>query len=165
MRGFRGFTLVEILVSVVILSFLIAGIFRVLNIGRMTYSTDLGLLDLDQNAHRSMEWMVRESRESSVGDINIVSIGGSDDKITFDTPNETGIQYYRDLNDINGDNIVEQIIREYPAGTWRILANNISSLQLSLNNRLLEIQLTANKVVSGRDLSLAVKANAHLRNE
>ncbi len=161
----RGFTLLEVLVSAAILSFLIAGIFGVLNIGNMTYNTDLCLLDLQQSARQALYWMAKELRESSTDDITITVIDDNDDKITFDTPNEIGIQYYRDLSDVNGDNIKEQIIREYPKGTRRILGNNISGLQFSLNNNLLEIRLTANSVALGRSLSIPLRTKVRLRNE
>ena len=173
MKGFRGFTLVEILVSVIILGFLITGIYRVLNIGRMTYTSDLGWMDLHQNARRSTDWMVRELREGAPSAINI---SGGNSQITFNTPNETGIIYYFD----SGNN---RIMREFPTSTYRILANNISSLSFCCwrdtdsdgvddtcdtdcsTSHLLEIQLTADKTALGRDLSLPLKVKVHLRNE
>ena len=176
MRDSKGFTLVEVLVSAAILTFIIAGIYAILNIGRMTYYTDMCYLDLHQNARQSMRWMVRELREASAEDIAIVSIVGDDDRITFDTPNEDGIQYYRDLSDINVDNIENQIIREHPTGTYRILSNDISTLSFCCwhddicdedcsNSYLLQIQLTAEKTASGRDLSFPLIVKVRLRNE
>ncbi len=161
----KAFTLVEVLVSLVILSFLIVGIFGVLNIGNIGFYTDMVFLDLQQQSRQAIHWMVKELRESKASDISIVSLDEDDDQITFSTPNEAGIQYYRDVNDINNDSIEEQIIREYPAGTQRILASDISSLQFSLNNQLLEIQLTANRAALSRDFSFPLKINIHLRNE
>lgn len=155
MRGFKAFTLVEVLVSIAILGFLIAGIFGVLNIGTMTYNTNLGRLDLQQNARQAMYWMVRELREASAGEVNIeprVDSLGNYDRITFNTPNESSIRYYRDGEDIDGNNIGTQIIREYPAGTYRILANDIHSLSFSLSGDVVESQLTAKKTVRRRDL-------------
>jgi type II secretory pathway pseudopilin PulG len=152
-----GFTLVDVLVSIAILSLIIAGVFGVLNMGNTTYNTDLSLLDLQQNARQGMDWMVRELRESSSGDINIVPIDADDDQITFNTPNETGIQYYRDMTE-------RQIIREYPAGTTRIIANDINSLNFSLSGNLLEIQVTAIKT-QRPDLTFFLKEQVRLRNE
>ncbi|MBL7081198.1 MAG: prepilin-type N-terminal cleavage/methylation domain-containing protein [Candidatus Omnitrophica bacterium] len=152
--GFRGFSLLEVLVSTAILGFLIAGIYGVLNIGNMTYNTDLGLLDLQQNARQAMHWMVRELRESASSEI-VISEDSS--QITFNTPNEGGIQYYYDTQE-------NQIIREYPAGTTRILANNIESLNFSLNGSLLEIQVRARKT-QRPDLTLFFKEQVRLRNE
>jgi len=176
MRGHNGFTLVEVLVSAAILTFLIAGIYAILNIGNMTYYTDMCFLDLHQNARQSMHWMVKEMREAQAADINIVSIDSDDDRVTFDTPNEDDIQYYRDISDVNNDSIVKQIIREYPVGTYRILANDIGNLSFCCwhdnvcdadcsNSYLLEIQLTADKTASGRDLSFPLAVKLRLRND
>ena len=150
----KAFTLIEVLVSVVILILMITGIYNVLNIGNISYNTNLGLLDLQQNSRQAMGWMVRELRESSPGDIEI---GGENNQITFDTLNEEDIQYYRDTQE-------NQIIREYPTGATRILANNIENLNFYLNGSLLEIQVAARKV-QAPDLSYFLKERVRLRNE
>ncbi|MFC1658584.1 PilW family protein [Candidatus Omnitrophota bacterium] len=164
-RGLRGFTLVEVLVSALIVSFLIAGIYGILNIGTMSYNIDLSLLGLQQNARLAMAWMVRELREAEASDISIESIGADDDRVIFDTPNEDNIRFYRDISDVNNDSVVNQIIREFPSGTYKILGNNISSLQFSLSGYSLEIQLQADRLVSGRNLSFPLTAKVGLRNE
>ena len=150
----KAFTLLEVLVSVVILSLIITGIYSVLNVGNITYNIDLGILDLQQNARQAMDWMVREIRESSPPNIEI---GGGNNQITFDTPNEQDIQYYRNTQE-------NQIIREYPTGTTRILANNIEGLNFYLNGNLLEILVTAGKVQT-QDLNFFLKEQVRLRNE
>ena len=165
MRGSKGFTLVEVMVSVAILTLLIAGTYAILNIGNTTYFTDICLLDLHQGARQSMYYMVKEVRQAKAGDVNIVALDADDDQITFNTPDEDGIQYYRDLSDVNGDGIVKQIIREYPAGTYKILASDISSLRFIRDNYLLEIQLIADRTASGRNLSFPLTVKARLRNE
>ena len=150
----KGFTLLEVLVSVAILGIIIAGIFAVSNIGNMTHYSNLEHLELQQNARQAMDLMVRELRESSPGDI-IIDEGNS--QITFDTLSELGIQYYRDTQE-------NQIIREYPVDTTRILANNIDGLIFYLNGNLLEIQITARRT-QRRDLTLFLKERVRLRNE
>jgi prepilin-type N-terminal cleavage/methylation domain-containing protein len=153
----KGFTLIEILVVIAILSITIAAIYGVLNIVSMTYNVDLGILDLQQNARQAMDWMVKELRESSPSDI---TIGAGGDDITFDTPNETNIRYYLDASE-------NQIIRRYPPGTNRIIANNIENLNFSLISSLLEIQITARKpqTPQRQDLSFLLKEQVRLRNE
>ncbi|MFH1338439.1 MAG: prepilin-type N-terminal cleavage/methylation domain-containing protein [Candidatus Omnitrophota bacterium] len=149
----KAFTLVEVLVSAAILSLIIAGLYAVLNIGNATFGTDTKLLDLQQNARLAMEWMVRETRESSPAGTQIA--GGN--SITFDTPNEADIQYYRDAANF-------RLVREYPTGTVRIIANNIETLSFSLSGFVLTIQFTARNPQRA-DLSLSLKQQVRLRNE
>ena len=128
----KSFTLVEILVAVVIFGLVIAGLIMILNSGFLAYNTDSCLLGLQQNARVAMDRMVRELREGLPGTI----INGGN-QITFNTPNENGIRYYYDA-------INNRIMREYPAGTNTILANNITNLNFPpLIGSLLEIQITA----------------------
>ena len=68
----RGFTLVEILVSVVILAFLFAAIYGVLNIGNIVFKDDMTLLELQQQARQGMDAMVNEIRESKSSEVSIV---------------------------------------------------------------------------------------------
>ncbi|MGD9015047.1 MAG: prepilin-type N-terminal cleavage/methylation domain-containing protein [Candidatus Omnitrophota bacterium] len=153
----KGFTLIEVLVVVAILSIVIAAIYVVLNIANVTYNLDLGILDLQQNARIAMDWMIKELRESAPGD---VSIGAGNDDITFDTPNESNIRYYLDTGQ-------DQIIRKYPPGTERIIANDIGNLNFTLVGNLLEIQITARKpqTPQRQDLTFLLKEKVRLRNE
>ena len=157
----RGVTLVEILVSVIILSFLVAGIFGVLNVGNITYNTDLGLLDLQQQARQAMDGMTRELRQSRAALVNIVSSS----ELTFSIPPATygagwigPIRYYLDTSE-------NRIMREYPAGTEKIIANDINSLTFSPSSNLLDIQLTCAKTVLQRDLSFSLNGQVRFRNE
>jgi len=150
----KGFSLIEALVSVAIMSFIVLAIFGVLNLGNLSYRTDIALLELQDNARISTEWMVREIREGAPSTINI---SPDATRITFDTPNETGIAYYLD----SGNN---RIIRRFPANTTRIIANNIVSLNFSLNGNLLGIQVTARRA-DRPDLSFFLREQVRLRNE
>lgn len=161
----RGFTLVEVLINALILSFLLLVIYVVLNVGTMNYNTDLGLLDLHQQGRRAMEGMIRELRQSNdntgEGELSIVS----DSMVTFFIPpvnfgpNWVGpIVYYLDTDQ-------NQIIREFPAGTTRIIANDAGSLNFSLEDHAVDIQFNCARTVNQRDLSLSFKGEARLRND
>ncbi|MFC1658581.1 PilW family protein [Candidatus Omnitrophota bacterium] len=157
----KAFTLLEVLVSLLIFSFLIAAIFVILNVSDMTYSNDLGLLDLHQQARFAMDGMVRELRRSKDSRISVVSVS----EINFYISPETygsdwigPIRYYWDANQ-------NQIIREYPTGTTKIIAQDISGLSFSLNSDLLDIQLTSAKIVRQRNLSFALAGQVRFRNE
>ena len=157
----KGFTLVEVLVSILILSFLFAAIVGVLNIGNMTYNIDLTLLGLQQQARLAIDGMTRELRQTKASKISSVS----ESEITFSIPPATygsdwigPIRYYFDTED-------NRIIREYPTGTEKIVANDINSLNFALNNNLLNIQLTCARIVHQRDLSFSLTEQVRLRNE
>lgn len=164
----RGFTLVEILVSIAILSIVILGIFSVLNLGDVTWHSDTGLLYLQQGVRQAMESMIKEIRQSRSSDMAISEPGPNDGsriqfKILLDINNNTYsdfITYYR-----NSDN---QLIREYQSAT-QVLANDINSLNFSLSADMLETQLSAQKTVRGRVLSFpvtgALTEQVRLRNE
>ena len=51
----KGFILVEFLVSILILSFIMAGIYGILYVGGNTYNTSLGLVELQQQARGGAE--------------------------------------------------------------------------------------------------------------
>lgn len=151
----KGLTLIEILVSIAILTIVIAGIFAVLNLGDMTWHSDMGLVDLQQAGRQAMDGMVREVRQSRTSDITISEPGpDTGAKIQFIIPldittdpitySET-ISYYR--------NSSNQLIREYPQGETKVLANYIDSLSFSLSGYLVQIQLSAEKTVRNRTLS------------
>lgn len=156
----KGFTLVEILVSALIFSFLIAAIFGVLNIGNMTYSTDLGLLDLQQKARQAMDGMIRELRQSGSSDITITDSGA---RIQFRIPTDITtdpVTYSSNITYYLSDN---QLIREHPAGTTKILADNINSLTFSLSEKTLEIRLNAKKTSLRREIYFPPKEDEQER--
>jgi len=159
----KGFTLVEFLVSAVILSIIVIGIYGVLNVGNIMYYSDIGLLELQQNARQGMEKMINELREAS--NIQISTLDDNSDQIVFNNYKGVGIEYYRDINDLNGDGIVNQIIRQDPSGSREVLANNITRLKFLLSSPYLTIEVKAEKSVRQIPLSFSLKENVALRNE
>ncbi len=158
-----GFTLVEILVTIMIMLFITIGIYGVSNVGERTYSTDMGMLDLQQQARQSMSGMVRELRQLDpryplISNGPTISNGG--EMITFRIPRNitrSDIQYYQD---IEYEKAGAQIIRRH-AGTESVLANDINSLNFCCwhsgtcdascaNADILQVQLSANKTVNRR---------------
>ena len=71
----RAFTLVEVLISSVIVMVIIVGIIAIANVGNKEWSTEVGLLGLHQQARQAMHGMVRETRQSQYTDIIISSNG------------------------------------------------------------------------------------------
>ena len=172
----KGFTLVEILVSVLILGFLFAAIYGVLNIGNIIFKDDITLVQLQQQARQAMAAMVKEIRESKSSEITI-----QNNEITLKIPPEVygnpwvgPISYYRDVNDANSDGVVDQVIREYPQNTRKILGNDITALSFSLAGDVVVIELAAKKASRGIDLCFpspcanpqkTLKETVRLRNE
>jgi len=159
----RAFTLLEVLIVVVILSFLIAGITGVLNLGNVTFPVDLGQINLQNQARQSMQWITRDLREASG-----VTVGGGSNSITFNNYSGSGISYYLDTADTNGDNLSNQIIREFPSGTRRVVANDISGLVFTpdaSNPLLLRIDISASRTIMNRPFAFTLTEQVRLRNE
>lgn len=177
----RGFTLIEILVTSAILSFLIAGIFAILNVADRSQNLDMGLLGLQQEVRQAMDGMTREIRQSGrPTNLSVISdnitIGDNGTSITFSIPYNlsthtsiSNISYYLDYLDSNcyQNNNCYPIKRQQPAGTGttKILANDINSLNFSLSGNIMQIQLGAAKTVRQRALSFFLTEKVRLRNE
>jgi len=151
----KGFTLVEVLVSTLIMGILFVGIYIVLSTGDITYQVDSAFLDLQQQARQGMAWMVRELREAQ--NIQITVVDSDSDRISFNTFSGTGIMYYRDISQ-------NRLIREYPAGTTTLIADNITRLKFSLSANILEIQLRAYKSAKQKPLTFSLTEKVRLRN-
>ncbi|MDD5097550.1 MAG: prepilin-type N-terminal cleavage/methylation domain-containing protein [Candidatus Omnitrophica bacterium] len=158
----RAFTLVEVLIVALIFSFLALGITQVVNLGNVTFPVDLGQIQLQQQTRQAMQWMTRELRQAS----GPVTTGSN--RITFNSFSDAGLTYYLDTADANGDGLVNQILREFPAGTRRIMANNISSLTFTCDGppiRLIRIDVAAGRTILGRALDFSLTEQVRLRNE
>lgn len=152
----KGMTLIEILVCALIFTIFISGVYAVLKVGNAIFREDTSLVGLQQEARRAMESMVRELRESRPSDI---ALSEANTKITFSVPPAVygnpwvgPISYYRDISDANSDGVTDQVIREYPLGTLKIIANDITSLNFSITGNVLGIGVAAQKNIGARQL-------------
>jgi len=162
----KGFTLVEILVCTAILSFMIAAIYGVLNVGNIIYKDDITLVELQQQARQAMYAMVNEIRESAPS--RMIPPSGCSQTISFYVaPPVYGdlwvgpISYYLDVNDVNNDGVKDQIIRDDldprdPQGPRKILANDITWLNFCVSENSVMIDVAAKKAARGRDLCFPV---------
>lgn len=160
----KAFTLIEVLVVALIFSFLAIGITQVMNLGNVVFPVDLGQMQLQQQTRQAIQWMTRELRQASTDPIDPV-IGIGNNRITFDSFGDLGISYYLDTGDANGDGLVNQIIREFPAGSRRIVANSITGLTFTFNDPLIRIDINAGQTVLGKNLTFALVEQVRLRNE
>lgn len=163
----KGFTLVETLVSVLIFGLLVAGIYGVLSVGSVIYREDINLVELGQQVRQAMAAMVKEIRQSRP---SAVTITEGNTKVTFNIPPAVygdpwvgPISYYRDINDNNSDGVADQIIREYPAGTWKILGNDIAALSFSITADIVGIGLAGEKTIGARQLCFPAPCAQPLR--
>ena len=159
----NGFTLAEVLVCVALISFIAAGIYEVFIVANRSWHSDSGMVDLQQAARKAMDGMTREIRQSKPSEITL-----QNNQITFSLPDPDSdewigdIKYYLDTNDVNNDNKANQIIREYPVGTYKVLAEDIDSLSLcwlqdsgdcnEQASNVARIQLKAKRTVYGREV-------------
>lgn len=167
----KGFTLIEVLFTMAIISILIAGLFMVLNMADVTWSLDEGLLGLHQQARQAMDGMVRELRQSTRSNITITN-GTS---IQFSIPtNITSVPVtYSELISYNVSD--RQLIRRHPLDESRVVTNDINNLTFSCWNgtnwgddcsqsNLLQIWLSAGKTVRQRPLLFNLTEKVRLRN-
>ena len=159
----RAFTLLEVLIVAVIFSFLMVGITSVLNLGNITFPVDLGQINLQNQTRQAMQWMTRELLEASG-----VTVGSGNNRITFNNYNGSGITYYLDTSDANGDHLNNQIIREFPSGTRRMVAQDISGLVFTsdaTNPLLLRIDISASRAIMNKPFTFTLTEQVRLRNE
>ena len=143
----KGFTLVESLISMGILSFLLLVLYGVLHTGNMIYTNDTTLLEVQQHARNGMDRIVRDVREASSHTIT----GGS--QISVVTPGGTIVF------SLSGTSLVRN------AGTARNVATNISALSFSATGTLLTIGITASKTMLGKTATFSLVERVRLRNE
>jgi len=167
----KGFTLIEVLFSMVIISILIAGLFMVLNISDVTWSLDAGLLGLQQQARQAMDGMVREVRQSRNSNVTIT--GGTNLSFSIPTNITSDPVTYSKLISYCVDN--GQLFRRHPQDESRVVANDINSVTFCCWNgtvwgddcsqsKLLQIQLFAGKTVRQRPFLFNLTEKVKLRN-
>lgn len=167
-KKFKGFSLLELLISIAIFSIIVSGVFMLLRVADMNWSISSGFLDLQQQSRQAMDGMIKEIRHPIPLDVSVVD-GGA--RINFlilmaDKVTKNPGSYYL-LNN--------QIIREYPVGTTKVLANNINNLSFCClggadcfdcaSARSLRIQIQALKTVQNRALNFSLTERIRLRNE
>jgi prepilin-type N-terminal cleavage/methylation domain-containing protein len=162
MKNKRGFTLVEVMVTVGLFSVVLMGLYVVLVSGNILYNNDTSLLDMEGQCRNAVERIVKEVRQSSSHVITANYNGTTNDKIMFCVPSitscssSTGIQYYLTNTDL---------VREYPSGTSVTIASNISRLNFSIVGSLLTIRATASEVGYKGTVTYPLTENVRLRNE
>jgi prepilin-type N-terminal cleavage/methylation domain-containing protein len=159
----RAFTLIEVLVSLAIFSGLFLALALILTTGKQIYSSVTNSILLRQNARNAMDRIVREVRESNASivtstttdpPISTISFGGP----RYKTPAGALCQIRYSL--ANG-----QILREYPPGTIKPVANSVTQLYFEKAGSQLKVQITVAKTVDHRLIEFTLVEKVRMRNE
>ena len=190
----RGFTLIEIMVVFTVFSIIIGAIYAVFTVGNQSWLQGAAQVDVQQEARRAMDWMIRELRESRDSGITIASGGSS---ITFEIPSNLGstdiiwdyqVQYF-----LSGAQLMRTLSDKSTGvpiaiDVNRVLANDVNNLQFTRIQTTitiadpdgvpnsgdeevetltaLEVNLQTQKdVLQGRTMQNALTSRAILRNE
>jgi len=147
----KGFTLLETLVTVMIFSFIVIGIYGVLGVAQTNYDTRSVSLNLQRQARQGINWLSREMRQAYWSSISIASPdSNNNNSITFNTPDATGVNYSVTKTQGLGSTLW-QLERTCPACASKIRANDIIGLNLSQGSgHILNIQMTTSKTFSSR---------------
>ena len=184
-RGKTGLTLIDVIAAFSIFFIILAAALGVLTMGRESWQSGSVQIQVQRDARRGMDTMVRELRQSGSSTIEVVLPDGSPyDNITFRIPEDidndgdvidnngllewgNSISYFIDTNDVNSDGITSQLLRS-AGGQSRVLANNITNLQFRrglTTPNIIEIALQAQKsIVPGRSLQATLNSQVSLRN-
>ncbi|MCX5696136.1 MAG: prepilin-type N-terminal cleavage/methylation domain-containing protein [Candidatus Omnitrophica bacterium] len=151
----RGFTLVEIMVTSVVLAILIVSLFLVLSIGQRSWLNADVSIQLRQEIARSIIVMGQELNETSPAKINI-TLNSPASSVVFKIPQDLNGDGYvvTTAGDIEWSpnityslNASNRIQRAVSGGATTIIANNITGLQFTrTQNETIQVNLTASKV-------------------
>lgn len=163
MKKVKSFTLIEVLVVTGILSLIIIGLYSVVRIANISYSTDAVLTHLAQQTRQVMFWITKDMREATEVDLVITEIDDLSDEVEFAIKSETGndivVRYYKDDG---------QILREEAGQTPRPIADDIVQFKVEQDNAdedKVYINLIAEKEsLPGRTLSFPLTERFWLRN-
>jgi prepilin-type N-terminal cleavage/methylation domain-containing protein len=152
LRSHRGFSLLEVLVSALLFSYIILVTYGIFNLGNLSWKVDVDVVMLRQQVRGAIDGMAREIRQSRVVDI---AISNGNANIAF-SMGGNNIKYSRNENN--------QIIREHPTGTMKILASGITYLNFSLINKVVTITVTGAKNALNENLTLTLSEKVYPRN-
>ena len=172
LRCREGFSLVEILVTVLIFSVLAAAVNTVLLVGDASWQTNSVQVELQQELRKAMDWMkddLRQTGSSAIADVPAdgvwyatitfqMATGISGGKIAW---NSNATQFVLGGTDSNQLQRIENLIT-------RVLALNIESLQfrrLATAPNVLEVALQSQKdTVKGDTITSTLDFKVQLRN-
>ena len=174
-----GFTLVEIIITVLIFSLLIGVLFTVLTIGKTSFQIGNVRIELQQDLRRGMDLITEELRQSGSSQLRTI-ISGAEVPFPADGSSHNTIIFRIPAGVTNG-NIVWQTdkIQYFLDGDKQLRrkvgsvldleskANNIVSLEFSRQSsspKIVEIALQSEKETGKRKINLDLDFKVKLRN-
>ncbi|MFH1062904.1 MAG: hypothetical protein V1747_08510 [Candidatus Omnitrophota bacterium] len=154
----KGFTLVELLVSVFIMTGMVIALFSAFEVGRNVYDSNQALMEKQRIIQQTMGAMVKELRQSKMADITISS---ANTQIDFIIPQS--VNPLVNSSNIRYSIVNNQIVREHPPGNQQVLAINVDSLIFTLTGNLLEIEIRARIRLRSGDMVFPLKEKISLR--
>lgn len=160
----KGFTLLEVLVTVFIFSLIILAVLGLASYVKTNYDTSLALLNLQRETRQGMSWLSRELREASWSSVSRITDANNNTHIYFDTPSASDAEY----------SVIGTQLQRTITNSTKIRANNIIGLAIvpansSSSAHCFNITLTASKtfISSGvsRTLTFPLTQQVDVRNE
>lgn len=160
MKRIAGLSLVELLTVMLIFSLITIALFTVLAVGRRSWQIGTAQIEVQQEARRAMDSMIRELRAASVIDPGTFVNGVSDGVIRFTAAGNT-IEFALNVPNFPAD----QLIRTQGA-TSTVLANDIDDIQFTLiGGNVVYIALTTQgRAVLGHQVQAVLNSQVVLRN-
>lgn len=168
-----GFSLVEVLVTMLIFSFVAAGLFTTAAVGDNSWQVNHVRVELQQELRKAMEWMKYDLQQAGAGSItNVPADGVAYSTITFRTPagvsgvslawNDDTIQY---VLGGSSNNQLQKIEGE----DTKILAQNIQSIAFTravASSNILDVTMQGQKtpVKHNTPVSYDLNFQVQLRN-
>ena len=170
--GKSGFSMAEMLVTVLIFSILIGGIYASLAVGEASWETNKVKIELQQELRKAMEWMKFDLQQA--GPTSITNVPADDTwytTITFKTPNGVSggsINWEADTMQFVLGGTGSTQLQKVQAGTTTVLAQNIKTLNFrrsTTNSNILEISMLAEKnTVKGDTINYQLDFEVQIRN-
>lgn len=169
-----GYTLIEMLIVLAIVSLLFGAVFGVLNIGNTSFNTGSARQTIENQSRQGLDNMMRELYETSGG---TVKLSGANSVITFNLPvgfdgsgnllwGAEGVENYKIRYLVDNNQLVRRVLD--PSDkliSQKVLATDIQSLLFVLNGSRMTITLNAQKKVTGTcNVSQSAFSNVTFRN-
>jgi prepilin-type N-terminal cleavage/methylation domain-containing protein len=169
-----GYTLIEMLIVLAIVSFLFSAVFGVLNIGNTSFSTGSARQTVENQARQGLDHMLRELYETNGGRI---VLSDANSVITFKLPvsfdgsgnllwGAEGIDNYKIKYLVDSNKLVRKVLDSTDnLISQKVLAVDIESLLFALDISRLTITLNAKKKVTGTNyVTASVSTKIAFRN-
>lgn len=173
LRNTAGFSLVEILVTLLIFSVLFTASFIVLLSGSKSWEINSTRMQVQQELRKAVDWIKEDMFDAGQSTITNVPADGSwYSTITFKTPTgvsgNTAVWSSSTTQFTLGSGADANQLQEITGGVTKILANNIQSLQFrrqSTSPGIVEVSVQAQKTsTKGTPVTMSTSFKIKLRN-